>query len=232
MRKSEHGIELDDPTLSDLLTLGDCPPDDLEHWDTDDDMQAADRLAGSIPTSGRSPYGVIQPPSAMMDAPHPAVSGWHATLNQQAAQASLPAGERNAKRRRRSLFAGAVLWLGLAVFICGGGLFGTSIANGRGDLWSVGMPLALVGLVALLIGLVMQVEGLWHSGREILDSADRTDQRLSDIERTIATLDTSHDNPSQALPNHSIAGANPQQLFADLKGHLDLLATQMGNHVR
>jgi len=62
------------------------------------------------------------------------------------------------RRTQRGTFWGAFTWMGLslgtAAFACGGILLGWSMAAGRQELWNIGLPVALGGQIALMVGLV------------------------------------------------------------------------------
>jgi hypothetical protein len=132
-------------------------------------------------------------------------------------------------RRRSSRLAWGALSLGLMAFVCGAVLLGWSLAVGRNDLWSLGMPITLGGQFGLLLGLILQLENLWEGNRHTVDKLDEVDGRLDDLNQTAALLSSSHSSPAQAFYVHMAAGASPHLLLADLKGQLDLLAVQMAS---
>jgi hypothetical protein len=131
------------------------------------------------------------------------------------------------KPRRASPLVWGMLSLGLMAFVCGAVLLGWSLATGRADLWSLGMPITLGGQFALLLGLLLQLESLWEGNRNTVDKLDEVDDRLDDLKQTAALLSSSHSSPAQAFYVHMAGGASPHLLLADLKGQLDLLAVQM-----
>lgn len=67
---------------------------------------------------------------------------------------------------KANLAAWTVVSLGVAVLACGAVLLGCSVAQERDDLWSLGLPLAIGGQAALILGLVLQLEGLWQTSRQ------------------------------------------------------------------
>jgi hypothetical protein len=63
---------------------------------------------------------------------------------------------------RRRGTAGLLVWtmlsLGTCGLVCGGILIIWSLAVGRQELWNIGLPTALSGQIALMIGLVLQID--------------------------------------------------------------------------
>lgn len=64
-----------------------------------------------------------------------------------------------------AFFIWTILALGLMALVCGGVLLGWSILGRRADLWPVGLPIALAGQVALVVGLILQIDRLRHDYR-------------------------------------------------------------------
>src|SRR5262249_5161295 len=123
--------------------------------------------------------------------------------------------------------AWAILSLGLAVFACGAVLLGWSLVAQREDLWPVGMPLALIGQAGLILGLILQLDGLWHTSRHTAAALSELDGELKSVRQATTLLSTSHSPSAQSFYLHLAEGATPQLLLADLKGQIDLLAQQM-----
>jgi len=155
---------------------------------------------------------------------HPRPAGWHRQEKNR-----VPAKTR--KRRRRSgmaLSTWAAISLGVMLLACGGILLGWSVLKHREELWTLGLPIAVAGQVLLLLGLVFQLDRLWHNHRDAAAKLDNVDQQLHDLRSTTAMLGTTHSTPGLAFYSHMAGGASPQLLLADLKGQLDLLAVQIG----
>ena len=129
--------------------------------------------------------------------------------------------------KRSPVAAWTSLSLGLMAFACGGVLLTWAYVSGRGELWNLGVPLVVAGQAGLLIGLVLQLEGLWQSNRRNSDQLGTLDNRLSDLTQTTAMLGTTHSSAAQSFYAHMAEGANPNLLLADLKGQLDLLALKL-----
>jgi hypothetical protein len=62
-----------------------------------------------------------------------------------------------------SFFAWSALAGGLAAFTCGGVLTGWSIAAGRDDLWTIGLPTLIGGQLTLVLGLILQLHAAWRA---------------------------------------------------------------------
>jgi hypothetical protein len=112
-------------------------------------------------------------------------------------------------------------------FVCGGVLVIWSFAADRADLWSLGLPLTLAGQVGLVLGLLLQLDGLSQSSRRTEETLTELDSQLGQLRGVTAMVSSTHSGPAHSFYAHLTEGASPQILLADLKGQLDLLAQQM-----
>ena len=110
---------------------------------------------------------------------------------------------------------------------CGGVLIAWSLFAERPDLWSLGMPLAVVGQGGLVIGLLMQLDGLWQSSKKTDETLSQLGGKLHDLAHTTTMLGTTRSTAAQSFYVHMAEGASPHLLLADLKGQLDLLAERL-----
>jgi hypothetical protein len=94
------------------------------------------------------------------------------------------------------------------------------------------IPSALAGQASLILGLVMQLEGLWRSTRQTDQTLSELDGQLHQLRHATTMLSATHSAPAQSFYVHMAEGASPQLLMADLKGQLDLLAQQLANQRR
>jgi hypothetical protein len=178
----------------------------------------ADAKIGTVP----SPVGPRQ--AARFDPPQGGPPARH-----------VPGSNRPGRRRKKSGRRGAVssllTWfvftLGLVSSACGGVLLGWSLASGRQELWNMGMPVALVGQVALLAGLVLQIDRLWHDNRAAASKLDDVDEQIHQLKTTTMLLGTGQGSASATFYAHLASGASPQLLLTDLKSQLDLLAMRI-----
>jgi len=120
-----------------------------------------------------------------------------------------------------------LITIGLMAFVCGGVLLAFSLLYERDHFWRIGLPLVLGGQAALILGLVLQMEGLWHSSQQTTHTLDQLDNRLDELQHATTTLSTTHTPPAATFYAHYAQGASPHLLLADLKGQLDLLAMKM-----
>jgi hypothetical protein len=125
---------------------------------------------------------------------------------------------------RIPLLARSVVLLGLAIFACGAGLLGWSIAEQRVDLWNLGVPATIAAQAVLVLGLVLQLERVWQNSRYTVRKLDQVESQLASIQHAAKMLTMTHTSAAQAFYAHMADDAEPQLLLADLKGQLDLLA--------
>ncbi len=127
--------------------------------------------------------------------------------------------------------AGFLTWLALALgtssFVCGGILLAWSLVAGRQELWNIGLPVALVGQIALLVGLVLQIDRLWRDNREAAAKLDDVDEQIHELKTATTLLGVGQGPGSATFYTHFAGGAGPQLLLTDLKGQLDLLAMKI-----
>jgi hypothetical protein len=192
----------------------------------DQQLQHIERVLNAGEVGGRSSQAVGQQEVARFDPAHPGPAAWHPSL------AGKPARSRKPDSRRSSSALGVLAWialsLGTTTFACGGMLLGWSLVAERQELWSLGLPIALGGQIVLLIGLVLQLDRLWHDSRHAAAKLDHVDQQLHDLKTATTMLGTSHSSAASAFYSHLSHGASPQLLLADLKSQLDLLAVRIG----
>jgi hypothetical protein len=170
---------------------------------------------GTVPFGGQAAR--FDPPQAGLPARH-------------IPRAGRPRRSRRIVRRRGSVstfLTWSVLTLGTTSFACGGILLGWSVSTGRQELWSVGLPLALAGQIALLVGLVLQIDRLWHDNREAAAKLDDVDEQIHELKTTTMLLGASQGGASATFYSHLAGGAGPQLLLTDLKSQLDLLAMKI-----
>jgi hypothetical protein len=124
-----------------------------EDWQIEADIRSVHRLIDSLRRTRLDA-------SAEIAAPHLPPAAGPAVLD----EVPISSGPKS------NLAAWTLLSLGLAVFACGTALLVWSLIAGREDLWPIGLPLALVGQAGLIVGLVFQLEGVWQSNRQTVET--------------------------------------------------------------
>ena len=191
-----------------------APPPPIEDWQTEADLRHVERLLGVLRQTDER------------ERPSP-IAPFHSPLNETQAAAQAPAAAPERATSSTGLAAWSCLTLGLMAFVCGGVLVIWSFAADRSDLWSLGLPLTLAGQVGLVLGLLLQLDGLSQSTRRTEQTLTDLDQQLGHLRGVTALVSSTHSGPAHSFYAHLTEGASPQILLADLKGQLDLLAQQM-----
>ena len=214
-----------------------------DEWEVDEQLRDIGEALGTRRSDERRKSTAYRREAARFDLPHNGPAGWHrnlpATNGAADGKRSEPAAERG-KRSRPSAKSeaktgngglGGLAWLALLIgtmgFVCGGALLGWSLITGRQELWTVGLPVALGGQIALLVGLILQIERLWHDNRRSADRLENVDAQLHDLKTSTTLLGTTYTAPATQFYSHFAHGASPEVLLTDLKSQLDLLALRV-----
>jgi hypothetical protein len=193
-------------------------------WELDEQLRHIERVLQTTKAQQRETEAADRREAMRFDLAHAVGPDWHVP-------AARPAADRRKAGVRRSAASSVLTWLSLALgttsFVCGGTLLGWSLATGRQELWNVGLPLSLAGQIALLAGLVLQIERLWHGHRATTARLDNVGRQLHELKTTTTVLSTSQGPTSSVFYSHLANGAGPQLLLTDLKSQLDLLAIKI-----
>jgi hypothetical protein len=127
------------------------------------------------------------------------------------------------------VFMWLILVLGTTSFVCGAVLLGWSLVTGRQELWTVGLPATLGGQIALMLGLVLQLDRVWRDNRTAAAKLDKVGQQLHELKTTTTLLSTTQGPAANVFYSHLVGGAGPKLLLADLKSQLDLLALKIAD---
>lgn len=200
-----------------------APPPVIDDWHADAELRQVERHVRILAQSHRRGDGE---PAAGLSAGH------RLPMDHGPPAANPQAANRDAQPQPAGMAAWACLTLGLMAFVCGGVLVVWSFAADRGDLWSLGLPLTLAGQVGLVLGLLLQLDGLSQSSRRTEQTLSDLDGQLGQLRTVTALINSSHSGPAHSFYAHLTEGAAPQILLADLKGQLDLLAQQMARQRR
>lgn len=212
-----------------------------DSWETGERLRHIERvLHGEATGATRLPVtpsqGVVR---ARIDAAEDSPRGWHAGAPLRDSRTERRGGFRRADSvaQRPAAWADVVLsigiWLALALgittLVCGGILLAWSALDKRPELWSIGLPIAIVGQVALLLALVLQLDRTWRNHHNTAAKLDDFEGQIDDLRSAAALLTTTHSSPATAFYAHYCGGASPTVLLTDLKSQLDLLAIKIGN---
>jgi len=203
----------------------------FEDWNIDDTLRTVEQKLNepsprrtARPTGSQQPRGK-QPQHAAEGQPYWRIDGAH-----------IPAPKPHLTRTRRASkasrstggLARGVLWLGLLALLSGAGLLGYAMVDHRLDLWNLGLPTAVSGGAAFLLGLVLQLEHIRRNSRMAITRLKQLDTHLAELERTTNLLTITQGGTSQAFYAHMAEQASPNLLLADLKGQIDLLSLKLG----
>lgn len=192
-------------------------------WDDEGDWPAIDRLLAQLEASSPSTAFAARAASPHIESPTDRL------IRRAASDVAKP---RRIRRPRTSWPAWCALSTGLALFACGSVLLGWSFVAGRGDLWSLGMPLSLGGQILLTSGILMQLESLASAQRTLFSTLAEVDQGLEKLTHAATLMTASHSTASQSFYAHMAQGAPSALLLADLKAQLDLLTVKLAEERR
>lgn len=203
---------------------GRYPPRLYDDWEVDDELEHVGRILNREKAKAAPD---AKSAGLRVDAAHQHPTGTHP----QRKKTRRPDAPEQSPAEEAFSFMAFLTWtllsLGLMTFVCGGVLLGWSITSGRQDLWNTGLPTTLGGQVALLVGLILQLDRLWHDRRRTAVKPDRSDDDLGDLKTTMV-LESSQTISGADFYAHLAGGAGPQLLLTDLKSQLDLLSAKIG----
>jgi len=203
---------------------------EYDGWELDQQLEHIHRVLARGKTDDPRLKTAYQQEVSRLDPPHAGPPQPH--LRPTGKPAPAPRAPRSKKSASRSFLTWTTLSLGTMAFVCGGVLLGWSLLGDRAELWNLGMPVALGGQIALLVGLVLQLDRLWHDSRHAAAKLDEVDEQLHELKTTTTLLGTGHLSPSSAFYCHLADGAGTELLLSDLKGQLDLLALKISMNDR
>jgi hypothetical protein len=201
----------------------------FDGWEMDEQLRHIGRVLESGKPMGRRLRDSLGRETVRIDAPHAGPADWYARPTSPERK---PRPQRIVRRSAAGTFLWSTLSLGTASFACGGILLGWSAATGRQELWTIGLPAALVGQIMLLVGLVLQLDRLWHENRAAAAKLDDVDEQLSELKTAATLLGTSQGPAAGVFYSHFAGGASPQLLLTDLKSQIDLLAMRIAQDER
>jgi hypothetical protein len=194
-------------------------------WDLDEQLRHIERVLQTANEADRDCETLNRRELERFDRAHAGLPDWHHLASKNRAKRKKSSGG------KLSFVWGALAWFallsGTTIFACGGVLLGWSLTSGRQELWTLGLPVALAGQIALLVGLLLQIERLWRDNRKASVKFQQFDEQLHEL-KTTTTFLTSNQRPASAtFYSHFSEGASPKLLLTDLKSQLDLLAMKI-----
>lgn len=219
------------------------PPIDFEDWQWENDLRAAAKLlrrvgsihnkfaatfSANLPDESPSVTSITKDTSSAKSTAQPKPVTNESSKHTRQAKSV----HENDETLRSPLLNWIALSVGASVFLGGGILLLGSIVLHRTDLWNLGLPITVLGQIALVVGLVLQLERLRHGNQATRATLEQLDDELRQL-REVARLATpAKQSPGHSFRTHLAEGASPRMLLADLKGQLDLLAQRMPDESR
>ena len=214
--------------VSDGVPVADRGATVFDNWETDEQLRHIERVLQSVKTGSRS-IDPVPPEPARRDVPHAGPPTWHMS---QAEKHHRP----KAKHTIAAVLSGLLIWsiflVGVVGFLGGVALLGWSMRSGRQDLWNVGLPATLIGQLALLTGLALQIQRLCRHNRAAVAKLDNVDEQLHQLKTSTTFWSASHGPASSLFYSHLANGAGSQLLLSDLKSQIDLLAMKIAQDDR
>ena len=193
-------------TLCAGSTKTELPPPAFDTWEFDEQLRQIQRALDAATLDDDAVNQLYKQELPRFELPHPMPSAWHVPATPQKQEETKPA--------RQGLLVSIVAWMalccGTASFVCGSALLVWSFSTGRAELWTFGLPAALVGQVAILIGLLLQLDRLWRENRSATAKLQNVDQQLLDLKNDTQRLATSHQPAASVIRSHLFddAGSN------------------------
>jgi len=204
----------------------------FDDWELDEQLRHIERVLRTAKARARQADTGQQRQVMRYDAAHAGPPTWH-----------IPLAERQRQRRPDAIPAGksrGLLWSMVTSLVLSVGTIGVVAAAACWDgRWpkdvpnfgaSVG-PVAAMGQIALLVGLVLQIDRLWRHSHQTVAKLDLVDAQLHEI-KTNTTLLGANQSPASIFYTHLAHGAGAQLLLTDLKSQLDLLAMKIAQDER
>jgi hypothetical protein len=216
----------DDSQLLELSELEETPDFvQVDEWDFEETLSHAERLVRTVQAQDRV---VDMLWSARPHNGSPTADGGESVrIDTGRSDTGAVPGER-VKAAESTSVPLLVLAMGLAVFVCGAALAAWSLLGHGENLWRLGVPMVMGGQIAILAGLMWQLEAVWQSNRDTQKSVQTLDHQLRMLRRRAAS-DSSPSHDGRAFYRHLAENASPHILLADLKGQLDTLSHRLSS---
>jgi hypothetical protein len=193
-------------------------------WEAEEKLRHIGRLLRS--GSAKPKVERHAPNRFRTDGPHGQPRAWHAPTAAKREKAQ-PHEEIGTEAGGTFLVWTAVS-LGVMALVCGGILMIWSVLGVRPELWNVGLPIAVLGQIALVLGLILQLDRLWHHHRRTAAKLDNVDGQLHRLRTRAARLQTTPAGVPTGFHSLRDEEASPQVLLTDLKSQLERLTVRLG----
>ena len=182
------------------------PPVDLDSWRWDEDLLEAERLVRSL---GPMREAIASEPAAARNIAAPITRFDRPT--REVSTKSAP----QLRSPRFAFVSWAVMSLGVMALVFGGVLLGWSSWTGLQQFWTLGLPFTLGGQAALILGLVLQLDGLWQNNQDATAVLENLDEQVDELRQATSLLSTSHSQHAQSFYFHLAEGASPHMLLTE-----------------
>lgn len=185
-----------------------APLSTFDTWALDEQLRHVERIL-----SGARFKTEVRPDPTDVASPVPAPRGalWKKRAKTTAARKATPL---------RTRMAWTIVGAGAAALAIGICMLCAGALLARARWQSLGLPITLLGQVALLLGMMLQLDLVWQGKRETASKLYRFQKRLGDLEFLAEELaPTSAEEPPPPV--------NEQELLAELKNRLDLLSHRL-----
>lgn len=149
----------------------------------------------------------------------------HAGATGRQASDAVPAGPHAGQR---GWWPAAIWWtlcLGLTALVWGGILLCWGVLAGRHELWTIGLPIAVGGQIALVSGLILQMDRLWQTRRPGTAGIQR-DRGTAGVFRPGERVDGAGE--AVGGPLREVSGEfSGRQMLDDLRAKLEELAARV-----
>jgi hypothetical protein len=116
-----------------------------------------------------------------------------------------------------------------AMLVCGGVLLGESFWGGRPVLWQIGLPIALVGQIVLVLGLLLRLNRLHREQYAVAKKITSVDRELGRLRTATLRRESAHESLGRVFSAQN-ANADPRSVLGELETQLDRLARKIAEH--
>jgi hypothetical protein len=200
----------------------------FDTWEMDEQLRHIQRVLGFEKDLARRRRTTARPATARIDPAHagsPLHNSPHAAEPLSRIQTAAPLA-----RSTGGVLSTFCLVSAAATLVCGGVLLGEALWGGRPELWQIGLPIALVGQVILVLGLLLRLNRLHHEHHTAAKRITAVDRELCRLKSATHRRESAHESLGGVFSAQNAEVPDPQSLLGDLKDQLNLLAQQIAKH--